>query len=75
MSRIDSMSLEDLQAFAKKQMTMLKNLKNKADQKTSEVESISKEKNSILEELQEAKQKADELEQSYRPVSNRKVFF
>ena len=46
-SRIDTMSLEDLQSFAKKQMTMLKNLKNKADQKSNEVETITKEKKSI----------------------------
>ena len=61
-SRIDTMSLEDLQSFAKKQMTMLKNLKNKADQKSNEVETITKEKKSITEELECEKEKSKSLE-------------
>ena len=49
-SRIDLMSHEDLQQFAKKQMTMLKNLKNKTDVVTKERDSMKTELSKTKEE-------------------------
>ena len=49
--RIDTMSHEDLQQFAKKQMLMLKNLKNKTDSVTKERDSIKTELSKKTEEL------------------------
>ena len=47
------MSHEDLQQFAKKQMTMLKNLKNKTDVVTKEKDSMKKELSKTKEEHEE----------------------
>ena len=56
-SRIDTMSHEDLQQFAKKQMTMLKNLKNKTDIVTKERDSMKTELSKTKEEHEERFQK------------------
>ena len=52
-SRIDTMSHEDLQQFAKKQMTMLKNLKNKTDIVTKERDSMKTQLSKTKEEHEE----------------------
>ena len=57
-SRIDTMSHEDLQQFAKKQMTMLKNLKNKTDV-------VTKERDSMKKELSKTKEEHEERFQNY----------
>ena len=51
------MSHEDLQQFAKKQMTMLKNLKNKTDIVTKERDSMKTELSKTKEEHEERFQK------------------
>ena len=56
-SRIDTMSHEDLQQFAKKQMTMLKNLKNKTDIVTKERDSMKTELSKTKEEHEKRFQK------------------
>ena len=53
------MSHEDLQQFAKKQMTMLKNLKNKTDV-------VTKERDSMKKELSKTKEEHEERFQNYK---------
>merc|ERR1711894_220429 len=64
-SRIDSMGHDELQAFAKKQMTMLKNLKNKADSKSKEADTLLQEKESLLAKLAKFRENEEEREKDH----------
>ena len=72
-SRIDTMSHEDLQQFAKKQMTMLKNLKNKTDIVTKERDSMKTELSKIKEEHECLAMKMKTLEDTLRELQSQKM--